>query len=147
MCIKQWFLSNVRHAIKLGSLAVCIVSVFCAGCGKREDGFRFAVFDNGSYLADIVVPEKMGGVEKYAVEELVYHFKKAFGKAPQVVSEANCKAQAYPFHIYIGATKAASAAGLPVGNLADEEHCVKTVGNGLYLLAATAIRHMKRRLT
>lgn len=134
MCIKQWFLSNVRHAIKLGSLAVCIASVFCVGCGKREDGFRFAVFDNGSYLADIVVPEKMGGVEKYAVEELVYHFKKAFGKAPQVVSEANCKAQAYPFHIYIGATKAASAAGLPVGDLADEEHCVKTVGNGLYLL-------------
>lgn len=35
----------------------------------------------------------------------------------------------HPFHIYVGATKAATAAGLPVGKLADEEHVVKTVGN------------------
>ena len=33
----------------------------------------------------------------------------------------------YPFHIFVGATKAATAAGLPVGKLADEEHVVKTV--------------------
>ena len=44
----------------------------------------------------------------------------------------------HPFHIYVGATKAATAAGLPVGRLADEEYVVKTVGNGLYLLGGDA---------
>ena len=97
-----------------------------------------SVFADGGYRADIILPEKPNGVEKYAVEELVYHFSKAFGKKPEVVGEDGYDPARYPFHIYIGATKAASANGLPVGKLADEEHCIKTVGNGLYLLGGDA---------
>ena len=52
----------------------------------------------------------------------------------EVVHEDEVDAVRHPFHIYLGATKAAAAAGLPVGKLADEEHVVKTVGSGLYLL-------------
>lgn len=97
-----------------------------------------SVFADGGYRADIILPEKPNGVEKYAVEELVYHFSKAFGKKPEVVGEDGYDPARYPFHIYIGATQAASANGLPVGKLADEEHCIKTVGNGLYLLGGDA---------
>ena len=105
-----------------------------------------SVFADGGYRADIILPEKPNGVEKYAVEELVYHFSKAFGKKPEVVGEDGYDPARYPFHIYIGATKAASANGLPVGKLADEEHCIKTVGNGLYLLGGDADTYALRRL-
>ena len=95
---------------------------------------RFTVFEDGAYKADIVVPDIVGGVEKYAAEELAYHFGKAFGVKPEVVTESASATNGYPFHIYLGATKAATDAGLPVGKLADEEHVVKTVGNAFYLL-------------
>ena len=104
----------------------------------NETAASLALFAEGAYKADIVVPEKMGGVEKLAAEELTYHFKKAFGKEPEVVGEDQFDAARHPFHIYLGATKAAVEAGLPVGKLADEEHVVKTVGSGLYLLGGDA---------
>ena len=90
------------------------------------------IFADGAFKADIVLPTVPNGVEKYAAEELSHHFTKAFGKAPEVVCEDKLDAARYPFHIYLGATKA--AAGLPVGKLEGEEHVVKTLGNGLYLL-------------
>ena len=96
------------------------------------------IFEDGAYKADIVLPAKVGGVEKFAAEELAYHFTKAFGKAPEVVGEDAFDSSRLPYHVYIGATKAATAAGLPVGKLADEEHVVKTIGNGLYLLGGDA---------
>ena len=82
------------------------------------------IFEDGAYKADIVLPAKVGGVEKFAAEELAYHFTKAFGKAPEVVGEDAFDSSRLPYHVYIGATKAATAAGLPVGKLADEEHVV-----------------------
>ena len=99
---------------------------------------HITIFVDDVYRADIVLPAKAGGVEKFAAEELAYHFRKAFGKEPEVVGEDAFDPSRHPFHIYIGATKAAAAAGLPVGKLADEEHVVKTVGNGLYLLGGDA---------
>ena len=99
---------------------------------------QVTIFKDGAYKADIVLPAKVGGVEKYAAEELAYHFTKAFGKAPEVVGEDALDPSRHPCHIYVGATKAAATAGLPVGKLADEEHVVKTVGNGLYLLGGDA---------
>ena len=119
--------------IKRHLLCLCIGALLCAE-SRAASAPGFTIFENGSYQVDVVVPEKMGGVEKYAVEELVYHFGKAFGKKPDVVGEDGFDPARHPFHIYIGATKAAAANGLPVGKLADEEHCIKTVGNGLYLL-------------
>ena len=113
-----------------GAVAVLHCAVSKSSAAKTA---VFTVFDKGAYRADIVVPENIGGVEKYAVEELTNHFQKAFGKTPEVVSENLMVRNKYPFHIYIGATKAAAAAGLPVGRLQDEEYCVKTVGNGLFL--------------
>ena len=113
MNLKSSFVSVSKRAAMSTMLAGCAAMVmFCAGCGRREQDNRFAVFEKGSYLADIVVPENMGGVEKYAVEELAYHFKKAFGKAPEIVSEAAHASSPYPYHIYIGATKAAIAAAM-----------------------------------
>ena len=73
------------------------------------------IFADGTFKADIVLPAAPNGVEKYAAEELSHHFTKAFGKAPEVVCEDKLDAARYPFHIYLGATKAAT--GLPVGKL------------------------------
>ena len=115
----------------------CVAALAVLGI-YRTASADVVIFDKDAYRADIVVPEKMGGVEKLAVEELTYHFKKAFGKEPEVVGEDQFDAARHPFHIYLGATKAAAAAGFPVGKLEDEEHLVKTVGNGLYLLGGDA---------
>ena len=115
-------------------LVVLSVALFCAAGAVAAEQAQVVLFEAGAYKADIVLPATPNGVEKYAAEELAYHFKKAFGKAPEVVGEDKLDAARTPFHIYVGATKAAVAVGLPVGKLADEEHVVKTVGSGLYLL-------------
>ncbi len=73
------------------------------------------IFADGAFKADIVLPTAPNGVEKYAAEELSHHFAKAFGKAPEVVCEDKLDAARYPFHIYLGATKA--AAGGSVGEI------------------------------
>ena len=114
--------------------AVSFVAVAALFLSVRHAFADVSVFAAGGYQADIVLPSEPNGVEKYAAEELAYHFKKAFGAEPEVVREDSFDATKYRCHIYLGATKAATAAGLPVGKLADEEHAVRTVGNGLYLL-------------
>ena len=111
-------------------IAFALAAAFAAGAVAAD----LTIFADGAYKADIVLPAAPNGVEKLAAEELTYHFRKAFGKAPEVVGEDKVDAVRHPFHIYLGATKAATAAGLPVGKLADEEHVVKTVGGGLFLL-------------
>lgn len=111
-------------------IAFALAAAFTIGAVASE----LTIFADGAYKADIVLPAAPNGVEKLAAEELTYHFRKAFGKAPEVVGEDKVDAVRHPFHIYLGATKAAAAAGLPVGKLADEEHVVKTVGSGLFLL-------------
>lgn len=111
-----------------------IVAVAALFLSAQHASADVCVFADGAYRADIVLPAEPNGVERYAAEELAYHFKKAFGAEPEVVNETSFDPTRHPCHIYLGATKAAAAAGLPVGKLADEEHVVKTVGNGLYLL-------------
>ena len=110
--------------------AMMAIAEFCLAAELSQ----VDIFEKGAYKADIVLPVNPNGVEKFAAEELAYHFGKAFGQAPEVVGEDALASSRFPFHVYVGATKAATAAGLPVGKLADEEHVVKTVGNGLYLL-------------
>ena len=123
---------------KLFWICLCIAGITVQGFGGVCPSAGTMLFENGSYKADVVLPANPNGVEKFAAEELAYHFAKAFGKKPVVVGEDALDASRYPFHIYVGATKAATAAGLPVGKLADEEHVIKTVGNGLYLLGGDA---------
>ena len=121
---------------RLGSKVFVVAAMAVLSLAAEQP--HVTIFEDGAYEADIVLPAKVGGVEKYAAEELAYHFTKAFGKAPEVVGEDALDPSRHPFHIYVGATKAATAAGLPVGKLADEEHVVKAVGNGLYLLGGDA---------
>ena len=104
-----------------------------SACARAASG-PLTVFADGAYRADIVLPAAPNGVERYAAEELVHHFRKAFGVAPEVTGEDRLDTSRFPCHIYVGATKAVAAAGLPVGKLAPEEHIVKTCGGGLYLL-------------
>ena len=135
--------TTVKHAPCAGSRAKRLLAVACAailamGTGAEAGPAGIVLFEDGAYRADVVVPASLGGVEKYAVEELAYHFRKAFGKEPEIVDESRLDPARFPYHIHLGATKAAKEAGLPVGSLADEEHVVKTVGNGLYLLGGDA---------
>ena len=119
---------------KLCWASLVVAGIAVIGCGRYNVSREAVLFENGTYKADIVLPAAPNGVEKFAVEELAYHFGKAFGKEPEVVGEDALDSSRHQFHIYVGATKAAMEAGLPVGKLADEEHVVKTAGNGLYLL-------------
>ena len=82
--------------------------------------------------ADIALPEKPNGVERFAAEELAYHLEKALGARPRIVCEN--EARTAKRRIYLGATKAAATAGLPGAPFAEEEHLVRTVGDDLYLL-------------
>ena len=89
---------------------------------------------DGRLAADIVLPRKPGGVEKLAAEELAHHLEKAFGRRPVVLTEDRLGESACPGHLYLGATDAARRAELPVGTLADDERCLRTVGRDLFLL-------------
>ena len=60
-------------------ILVALVVSGVALAGMDVSAEALVVFEDGAYKADIVVPEKMGDVEKLAAEELAYHFKKAFG--------------------------------------------------------------------
>ena len=117
------------------TLATCAVQMLCADTCYSKD---VVIFENGVYKADIVLPTSPNGVERFAAEELKYHFRKAFGKEPEVIGENLLKTKGHSFHVYIGATKAAIEAELPVGKLNDEECVVKTSGDGLYLLGGDA---------
>ena len=90
------------------AFAFALVATFAAEAAVAD----LSIFAEGAYKANIVLPATPNGVEKYAAEELAYHFKKAFGKAPEVVGEDKLDSAQTPFHIYVGATKAAVAAGL-----------------------------------
>lgn len=129
------------NAFKIELLCwVCltIAGIAVQGRGGLGGSKKILLLENGANTSDVVLPANCNGVEKSAAEELAYHFGKAFGKEPEVVGENALDPSRHPFHIYIGATKAATAAGLPVRKLADEEHVAKTAGNGLCLLGGDA---------
>ena len=94
----------------------------------------FVVAENGVIQADIVIPADPVGVEKYAAEELKYHLEKAFGSPVRVVTENKFEPSHYPYHFFIGKTKAAAAKSLPGRELTLDERFLRTVGNGFYLL-------------
>ena len=104
----------------------------CAALSVRAADFVLA--EGGRLKADVVVPDAMNGVERYASEELAYHLEKAYGVRPAVLKESEAAKSAAASHVYLGATKAAKAAGLPGRELTDEERVVAVRGNALFLL-------------
>ena len=123
---------------KLLAVTVAWMAVMLSGCGPKVPDPGVVLFENGAFAADVVLPANPGGVEKLAAEELVHHLEKAFGAKVEVTEEPQFVPGRHPYHLFLGATAAARAAGLPVGRLADEERILKSVGNGLYLLGGDA---------
>ena len=109
------------------SLALCAAYTFSAPCA-------FTVADGSRLCADIVIPAKPIGAERFAADELKHHLDKAFGDSAEIISEKDLPRSGRRFHFYIGATKAAAAAGIPGRGLALDEHIVRTAGDGLFLV-------------
>ena len=97
--------------MKKSAKSILFVSALVAAAWAEPEA-PLTIFADGAYRADIVLPAAPNGVERYAAEELAYHFRKAFGKEPEVTGEDRLAPARFPFHVYVGATKAASAAGI-----------------------------------
>ena len=103
-----------------------------AACAALCVTFSFATDLSVCSEAEIALPAVSNGVERFAAEELAYHLGKSLGARPRIVCEDAPRTAKR--RIYLGATKAAAAVGLPGTPFAEEEHLVKTVGGDLYLL-------------
>ena len=114
---------------KLVVMAMAVVPTLAFGAVDS-----FIVAKDGVPQADIVVPAKPLDAERYAADELKHHLDKAFGANFEIVAENACDLARKPYHFFLGATKAAKAAGIPGRELKLDERVVKTSGNGLYLL-------------
>ena len=104
------------------------------GTQQKQPSAAFVVAKDGVIKADIVIPAKPLDAERYAADELKHHLDKAFSASMKIVSEGSFNPSNFPCHFYIGATAAAKRAGIPGRELKKDEHVVKTVGNGLFLL-------------
>jgi hypothetical protein len=89
--------------------------------------------ENREPAAVIVLPEKPFRIATFAAEELVYHVKKATGAELEVVYEPLETTLAAPA-IYIGATKAASDAGIAPDAPSSEAVVLRTVGRDLFIV-------------
>ncbi|MBQ6915259.1 MAG: DUF4838 domain-containing protein [Kiritimatiellae bacterium] len=126
--------------------------LFAAACmvvGAVLDGLagapgRFVVAEGGRPAADVVVPDSPPGMEQIAADELAYHLGKAFGERPAILKEGEIGSSRFARHFFIGATKAAAAAGLTAKPFADDERLVKTAGGNLYLLGGDSPMQAKR---
>ena len=117
---------------RIGCAALCAAVCVCVGIGTSAPAF--AVDRPVCFEAEIALPAVSNGVERFAAEELAYHLERAYGVRPAVLKESVAAKSAAASHVYLGATKAARAAGLPGRELADEERVVAVRGNALFLL-------------
>ena len=92
-------------------------------------GEGFTAFENGKWMADIVLPEKANQAETFAANELRYHLGKALGKTPEIIRENEKSACAR--HFYIGNVRAAAAAGIKKAALPMDSRLIRTVGDGI----------------
>jgi hypothetical protein len=113
-------------------LFIVAAAALC-GCAKEQKAAFTAACD-GRVMSDIVIPANAKGAERYAAEELKYHLDKAFGAKWEIVTENEFNPSNYPYHFFIGATKATAAAGLPGKELIRDERILKTHWRSLYLL-------------
>jgi hypothetical protein len=106
--------------------------LFFSGCERWRKPV-FTIAESGNVCCDIVLPANPSGAERYAAEELKYHLDKAFGAKWEIVGENRFNPSNYPYHFFIGRTKAAAAAGLPGRELKRDERVLKT-GDGAFFL-------------
>ena len=86
---------------------------------------------DGEARAVIVTPAEALPVVGYAAKELAYHVERATGVTLPIAAEGEApEAEAY---VYVGATEAASDAGIDVTALAYEETVLRTQGNALFI--------------
>lgn len=93
---------------------------------------EFPVVAGGQPAAVIVLAEKPTPVSRYAAHELVWHLERATGAKLAIVREGAEPADV-PGRIYLGATRAAQAAGIDVAKLAPETYVLRTTGKNLII--------------
>ena len=99
-----------------------------------------AVLSGGRPQADIVIPAKPNAVERLAAEELAYHLGKMGGCTFKTISENALASSSVRGHFFIGATKAAKAAGLDGTTMEMEAWRVRTVGDAVSLVGRDVVR-------
>lgn len=87
---------------------------------------------HGKPAAVIVLAENPTSVSRYAADELVAHLARATGATLAIVREGAEPADV-PNRIYLGATRAAQAAGIDVAHLAPETYVLKTAGHNFII--------------
>ena len=98
------------------------------------------VLSGGRPQADIVIPEKPNAVERLAAEELAYHLGKMGGCTFKTISEDALASSSAKGHFFIGATKAAKAAGLDGVAMEMEAWRVRTAGDAVILVGCDVVR-------
>ncbi len=93
---------------------------------------QVVIVNDGKTVASIVTADQPSAVAAYAAQELVYHIEKASGVTLPVIREREMTG-AGAVHIYVGATRAALAAGIDVTRLAPETFALKTSKNALFI--------------
>lgn len=91
------------------------------------------VVRDGAAVAVIVTADRPNAVVRYAAEELVYHVEKATGAKLSIVAESALPA-ASRSRIYLGATRAANAAGIDLRQIAAEAFVLRTSGSDLFIV-------------
>ncbi|MFW5869074.1 MAG: hypothetical protein ACOCX2_14710, partial [Armatimonadota bacterium] len=87
---------------------------------------------DGQARAVVVTPAEPLPVVQYAAEELAYHVERATGVALPIATEGEApEAEA---RVYLGATDAATEAGIDAEALAFEETVLRTDGNALFIV-------------
>ncbi|NOY82571.1 MAG: DUF4838 domain-containing protein [Kiritimatiellaeota bacterium] len=108
-------------------LAVCAALCFISNAASGFDLVRA-----GQPVAIIVLPDTPLPCVKAAADELIHHVKKASGAVLNVVTEKQAP-KTGPM-LFLGATKAAQAAGLDVPSVTPNAFRIKLIGDRLFLL-------------
>jgi len=87
---------------------------------------------DGKPVATVVVPDKTLPVVSAAAEELVHHVLKVGGASLPIVCEKDAPADGPA--VFLGATRAAAAAGLTVPDTTPNAFVIKVIGNRMFLL-------------
>ena len=111
-----------------GRLAVALLPA----CLVSPPASAIDLVRDGKATATIVVPDHPLPVVTAAAEELVHHLRKATGAALPVVPEKNAPPRGP--RVFLGATRAASAAGLSVPGIAPNAFVIKVIGDRMFLL-------------
>ena len=89
--------------------------------------------EDGAAKAVVVLPANPEPIAVYAADELVYHIEKASGAKLDILREPLARDFDTPA-VYIGATKAAHAAGIDPQSLTGEKAVLRTLDGNLYIV-------------